>query len=233
MKRISVSCDFDGTITVTDTVNALLQEFAEPAWLAIEDDWCAGKIGSRDCLSAQTDLLRIEPAQLDAYLDAVAVDPDAAAFFQDCERMGMDVVVVSDGYDWAVRRILDRIGAKTVPVFANRLVPKGADRWSLECPYMAEACGSGVCKCAVAAAPGLRAHIGDGRSDTCIADRVDVVFAKGYLLESRRARGAAATAFNTFADIRAALPALQARVVETVPEDAVAQRARPIACLGA
>jgi 2,3-diketo-5-methylthio-1-phosphopentane phosphatase len=214
---VSISCDFDGTITLTDTVNAILTEFAEPEWLAIEEDWCAGKFGSRECLAAQTKLLRIQPDKLDAYIDAVAVDPDVRGFFDDCLAQGVRVTVVSDGYDWAIRRVLSRIGVRGVPIVANRLVHRGGDRWAVLFPHAAQNCGSGVCKCAAANAKSRMVHIGDGRSDVCVSDLADVVFAKGHLLQSRTERGLDSIAFERFHEIRAMLPNLGSLVPAPAP----------------
>ena len=44
-----LSCDFDGTLTLNDTVDAILEAFAEPEWTEVEAEWAAGRIGSRDC----------------------------------------------------------------------------------------------------------------------------------------------------------------------------------------
>jgi 2,3-diketo-5-methylthio-1-phosphopentane phosphatase len=215
--QFSISCDFDGTITLTDTVNALLSEFAEPEWLKIEDDWCAGKFGSRECLTQQTKLLRIMPDVLDAYLDDVAVDPDVKGFFDDCLIQGLPVTVVSDGYDWAIRRVLSRIGVRGVPIIANRLVHVGGDRWAVLFPHSAQNCGSGVCKCAAANAQSQMVHIGDGRSDMCVSDLADIVFAKGRLLQSRTERGLDSTPFERFHQIRAKLPQLAALAPAPAP----------------
>jgi 2-hydroxy-3-keto-5-methylthiopentenyl-1-phosphate phosphatase len=220
--RFSVSCDFDGTITLSDTVNALLTEFAEPEWLAIEEDWCSGKFGSRECLAAQTKLLRIQPDKLDAYIDAVAVDPGVKTFFDDCFNLNIPVTVVSDGYDWAIRRVLSRIGVRGVPIVANRLVHVGEDRWAVLFPHSAQNCGSGVCKCAAANAKTQMVHIGDGRSDVCVSDLADIVFAKGHLLQSRTERGLSSVPFERFHEICALLPELDA--LAPVPTPALVQR---------
>ena len=213
----SISCDFDGTITLSDTVNAILTEFAQPEWLEIEDQWCAGKMGSRECLAEQTKLLRIQPDKLDAYLDAVPFDPDVKGFFDDCLIQGIPVTVVSDGYDWAIRRVLSRIGVRGVPIIANRLVHTGEDRWAVLFPHSAQNCGSGVCKCGAANARTQMVHIGDGRSDVCVSDLADIVFAKGYLLKSRTERGLDSTPFERFRDIRALLPELATLAPASMP----------------
>ena len=206
--QFSISCDFDGTITLADTVDAVLTRFAEPEWEAVEAEWLAGKFGSRECLAEQTKLLRATPAELDSFLDTIEVDPDAKGFFDDCLLAGIPVSVVSDGYDWAVRRILNRAGIRGVPITANRLIHVGEDRWAARFPYSAQNCGSGVCKCAVVNAQTQLVHIGDGRSDACVSDLVDLVFAKGSLLKNREKAGLPSFGFETFSEIRAVLPEL-------------------------
>lgn len=210
--QFSISCDFDGTITLVDTVDAVLERFAEPEWEVVEADWKAGKFGSRECLAEQTKLLRMTPSELDAFLDGIAVDPDAKGFFDDCFRLGLPVSVVSDGYDWAVRRILARAGIRGIPIVANRLVHAGGDRWTARFPHSTQVCGSGVCKCATVNAPMQLIHIGDGRSDVCVSNMVDLVFAKGSLLKGREAANLPSIGFETFSEIRAMLPDLQTLV---------------------
>ncbi len=205
---VSISCDFDGTITCADTVDSILEAFALPEWQDVEAEWKAGRIGSRECLAQQTALLRVSPSELDGFIDDIAVDADAAGFFDDCVRQLTPVSVVSDGFDWVVRRVLSRMGVRGVPIVANRLVHMGDDRWSLRFPHSAANCGSGVCKCAVVNAPQKLVHIGDGRSDACVSDICDVVFAKGWLLDTRQRKGLSSIPFETFATVRAMLPEL-------------------------
>ena len=45
--------DFDGTISERDAIDALLEAFADSRWLVIEEEWKAGRIGSRECLREQ------------------------------------------------------------------------------------------------------------------------------------------------------------------------------------
>ena len=35
--------DFDGTVAPTDTVDALLEQFADPEWRNIEEQWVSGQ----------------------------------------------------------------------------------------------------------------------------------------------------------------------------------------------
>src|SRR5689334_260165 len=110
MTRAKVLLDFDGTVTVKDTVDAILERFAEPAWRDVEEEWKDGKIGSRECLSKQTDLIRATPKEIDSLIDQIEIDPGFDEFMQTCERLNVDVTIVSDGYRRSIERVLDRAG---------------------------------------------------------------------------------------------------------------------------
>ena len=208
--RWAVSCDFDGTITCEDMVQAMLSRFADPSWRAVEAEWEAGLIGARECLARQTEMLQVDEAELTLWVDAQPIDPDVGDFLADCARRGHEVRIVSDGYDWVIARVLGRLGLSHLPVFANRLRPLPGRRWSLEFPYARATCPSGACKCKVLGADLPRLHIGDGRSDFCVADVCERVFAKGSLLATRAARGLPTVAFETFADLHGQLDLLTA-----------------------
>jgi 2,3-diketo-5-methylthio-1-phosphopentane phosphatase len=188
VSRLRLDChvliDFDGTIVPKDATDRILETFADPAWLAIEADWQAGRIPSRQCLSAQVGLLRVSPADLDSLVSTFDVDPAFPAFVDLCRRRGVKTTIVSDGMDRVVGRVLARAGLD-VPFKANRLVHTGDDRWTLEFPHMRQACvsGSGNCKCATAmgASAGMTVMVGDGRSDFCVSTRTTFVLAKSQL----------------------------------------------------
>jgi 2,3-diketo-5-methylthio-1-phosphopentane phosphatase len=182
--NVRVFVDFDGTISVGDTTDLILERFADPSWRTIEADWVAGRIGSRECLARQIDLIRAAPDALDAFARNSAIDPHFAAFAALCAAHGLPLAVVSDGLDRIATAMLARAGVE-LPIVANHLEWLGADRWRLGFPHAREDCQStaGHCKCAtLAAAPGsLRVLIGDGRSDFCAAATADLVIAKGAL----------------------------------------------------
>jgi 2-hydroxy-3-keto-5-methylthiopentenyl-1-phosphate phosphatase len=179
----SVLVDFDGTIAVEDTTDLLLERFADPQWRQVETDWVTGKIGSRECLSRQIDLVRASAADLDRLADGVAVDPSFAEFVATGRALGLKMVVGSDGFDRVIARVLARIGV-ALPVVSNRLVPSEGNQWRAEFPHFADDCRSqsGNCKCAIfgsSSAPMIL--VGDGRSDFCPASQATLVLAKRSL----------------------------------------------------
>jgi len=193
--------DFDGTIAMIDTVDALLSLHAEDAWLDVEQEWVAGKIGSREAMAAQVALLKLDPTELDAFTDSVVLDPGFLEFARLCTERKIPVTVVSDGIDHVVSRVLEGHGL-SFPVRANHLEQIGPERWQLTFPYAGDGCASGNCKCN---APTQRDHIriliGDGRSDFCAAGNVDLCLAKGKLIDHCKATGIPHVPFRDFHDV--------------------------------
>lgn len=177
--RIRVLLDFDGTVTTVDTVDCLLERHADPAWLAIEREWESGAIGSRHCLARQVACLRATPAELDATVDSIPIDPGFATLVARCAALDVELVVASDGFDRAVDRVLARLGV-TLPVRANGLRPVAADRWRLV-PRTNGPCRTAAAHCKCSLVDGRTLLIGDGRSDFCVAGRAALVLAKDRL----------------------------------------------------
>jgi 2,3-diketo-5-methylthio-1-phosphopentane phosphatase len=212
----TILCDFDGTVSVEDITDSLLERFARPGWQTIEQAWRRGEIGSHDCMAEQVALLDASKEEIDAHLDTMMIDRAFAAFVADVEDAGIPLAVVSDGLDYAIRRILDAHGLGRVPIVANRLEQAGERSWRLEFPHGNPSCrvASGNCKCASAArAKDARRRvllIGDGASDFCVASEADLVFAKHRLIEHCRAAGIAYVPVTGFADALDLFPTLLA-----------------------
>jgi 2-hydroxy-3-keto-5-methylthiopentenyl-1-phosphate phosphatase len=199
--KCRVLVDFDGTIATVDTTDLLLERFAEPGWLAIEEEWKSGRIGSRECMIRQIDLVKATPEQYDEFVSSIEIDPGFADFVAVCRKREIDVLVVSDGLDRTVGTVLERAGFD-LPFRANRLQTVGADRWRLTFPHARGDCQvlSGNCKCqfADAARGSVRVVVGDGRSDFCVSGGADLVLAKGALADHCRDRELPHFAFTHF-----------------------------------
>ncbi|CBA16279.1 MtnX-like HAD-IB family phosphatase [Xanthomonas albilineans] len=207
----NILCDFDGTVSLQDVTDSLLEHLGRPGWRALEDDWVAGRIGARECMTGQVALIGGDVEALHRVLDAVRIDPAFVRFVHLAERLGMPLSIVSDGLDYPIARILARHGLHHLPIIANRLLRTDAGQWRMASPHARPDCPSGTCKCAVMAQqtparPTLL--IGDGRSDFCLAGKADLVFAKDGLLRHCRANGIAHCAIAGFDDAIALLPAL-------------------------
>ncbi len=199
-----VLCDFDGTIALEDVTDSILERFALDGWQDIEAQWKDGLIGSRECMARQVALIRATPVELDDHLDGVAIDPAFPDFVAACRADGVPLTVVSDGLDYAIRRVLGRHGIADLPILANRLEFSAPRQFRLAFPHANAACAtaSGTCKCKIAesqtAGRALSLLIGDGASDMCAAGSVDLVFAKDKLLAYCSDKGLPFVAFRDF-----------------------------------
>lgn len=205
---IDVFVDFDGTIAPDDPTDSLLARFADPSWVDIEAEWQQGRITSREAMARQVQLIRATPEEIARFVMQMRIDPAFPEFVALCRRHGARVTVVSDGMDLLVETILRAAGLE-LPFYANHLEWQGGDRWALQFPYMRSDCrmGMGNCKCAHARFMGLGANVmvGDGRSDFCIAERCDLVLAKGKLAAHCRDSGVQHVTIGNFTEANAAM----------------------------
>lgn len=200
--KFHVFVDFDGTITPNDTTDLLLTRFADPYWRVIEEDWRAGRIGSRECMVRQIDLLRATEEELEDFIEEIDIDPGFSDFVRLCAEQGNEVTVVSDGLDRTIATVLKQAGL-AIPYRANHLEYLGDRRWRLRFPHARGDCRvlAGHCKCgSLEADPRVaRIVVGDGRSDFCMAEQADLVLAKGALEEHCRQNGIPHQPFRDFA----------------------------------
>jgi 2,3-diketo-5-methylthio-1-phosphopentane phosphatase len=188
----TVYVDFDGTIAPADPTDTLFDRFCDPAWRALEQEWQQGLRTARDCMARQVDLLRATPEAVDDLTRTIAIDPQFPAFVDLCRRWHLRVVVVSDGLDRLIRNVLRGAGLD-LTFFANRGQWLGGDRWKLSFPLAQDDCRAslGNCKCSHRRQwqrGALDVVVGDGKSDLCIAERAQMVLAKGQLAAHCRGR---------------------------------------------
>ena len=202
-----VFCDFDGTITCVDATDAVLEEFALPAWREWEQRWVNGEITSQECLARQVELIQADRETLACFAANLAIDEGIIDLDQRCRERGIPLTVVSDGIDFIVEAVLHRHGLLHLPVFSNHLQWNAQWRLTLSFPFAAQECdsGAGTCKCAVTRAmkpSSARAvYIGDGRSDQCVSARIPRVFAKGRLQQWCATQGVACEPFDSLRDV--------------------------------
>jgi 2,3-diketo-5-methylthio-1-phosphopentane phosphatase len=206
-KAVEVYCDFDGTVTCTDGVDAVLEALADPGWRDFEALWVRGEIGSKECLTRQMPLVQGGWNAALEVLSDVAVDPTFPGFAAWCRKHDIPLRIVSDGFDRIIRYTFDREDLRIDEVHANslreeygRLVP--------EFPHSAPGCGAGLCKCRVMEAGDPKARkimIGDGLTDLCCSRKADTVFAKGTLIRLLREEGIPCIPFEDFESITKSL----------------------------
>jgi len=203
-----VFIDFDGTIVPCDATDFLFERFALPEWKSVEQEWQAGRIGSRECMARQGSLLRATKDEILEALKGIEIDPGFKPFIRWCRSNGIGTTIVSDGFDFVIEAVMRRHGID-IPFYANHLAPIGERSWKVTFPHSRESCTSlsGNCKCKRAEAHprDIKVVVGDGRSDFCIAGQADLVFAKAKLLELCRANGTLHVPFRDFQEVKGRL----------------------------
>ena len=211
MKSLQFYLHFAGTITQTDVVDMILERFADKSWQLVEKEWQEGRIGSRECLTQQMEFVKASPGDLKKISDEVKVDPFFLSFLQLMRRSGVQVAIVSDGFGFIIRHILEKyLGAypeilKSIPVYCNNI------EWTAAAPKVifgseevcVHACAN--CKPAVirktAGMDDMVLFVGDGLSDRYAAQVSHRTFAKGKLLKFCRDHALVHEAYANFKDI--------------------------------
>ncbi|HSB07657.1 MAG TPA: MtnX-like HAD-IB family phosphatase, partial [Thermodesulfobacteriota bacterium] len=182
-----ILCDFDGTISVEDMGYVLLTRFSSGDWEAIDRQFCAGNIGSKEAYLQIAEILRgDEPAIRQFISQHSKIDPSFSAFYHACRQSGIDIKIASDGFDFYIRTILEIHHLSEIPFFANQGHFLHGKTMALTFPFTNEECGRcGTCKKKL-----LQLHrkeydsilfVGNGFSDRCAAQEADFVFAKDSL----------------------------------------------------
>jgi HAD superfamily phosphoserine phosphatase-like hydrolase len=203
---LSILVDYDGTVTRFDVGDALLARFVDsPEVARLDALYEAGRVGSRELMGWDMEVLPDEPELLRVAAQAIPHDPDFRRFADLATEATIPLEVVSDGLGFYVRSNLAALGLADVPVATNvnRLT---GDRTGLSFPYGHPHCFvCGTCK-----RERVRAHqaagravifIGDGASDRYAAFHADLVFAKDQLARLCGREGWPFQPWTDFADL--------------------------------
>ena len=192
--NLVVFFDFDNTIARVDVFDDLVQRFAKDShWIRLEERWKNGKIGSKECLEGQLKSVGITRKKLDKYLAGIKIDPYFKKVVSFLRSRKIKTTVLSDNFDYFLKRILAHHGIRNLKVYSNRVQFK-KDNLTPSFPFRNKKCGACAhCKSKnlLANAPidNIIMYIGDGRSDICPAQQSDIIFAKDSLAAYCREHG--------------------------------------------
>ncbi|TCM65246.1 HAD superfamily phosphoserine phosphatase-like hydrolase/2,3-diketo-5-methylthio-1-phosphopentane phosphatase [Acinetobacter calcoaceticus] len=168
------------------TTDLLLNRFARTGWQAIEAQWEQGEIGSKVCMQQQIALLDMSVQEFQQCLDEIEIDQGLITLIDAISAHNIKLTVVSDGLDAVIDYMLKKHQLNHLNIIANHLIQADERHWQLQFPYAQPHCisKSGTCKCSIAALNQQKIIlIGDGRSDFCLAEQADFVFAKKSLIQ--------------------------------------------------
>lgn len=193
-KNTVVFLDFDNTITTYDVFDNMLLRFSEgSAWKDLEERWRNNEIGSRECLEGQIKTVSTTKKALNAYLDRVELDPYFKRLLRFLRDRRIKTVVLSDNFDYLLRRILKKNGIRGLKIYSNKAALAGG-RLVPYFPFTNKKCRvCAHCKrenlLSNVNGHSITIYVGDGQSDTCPAKYVNTVFAKEGLLDYCKKEG--------------------------------------------
>jgi 2-hydroxy-3-keto-5-methylthiopentenyl-1-phosphate phosphatase len=197
---VKLVLDWDGTVTVRDTLWMLIDRFGDPDVLADTSRRLGTSFRLRDAI--ETEMATIAAPLEEAVSFLLDEAEIRAGFAELVERF--DPVVLSSGFHETIGPLLAREGVE-VDVAANR-VDARPDGWRVlwADPTPCPVCGD-LCKRRVLPPERPLVYVGDGYSDRCAALASDRVFALHGLADYLVSQDVPFEPFETFEDIAAAL----------------------------
>lgn len=104
---LAVVCDFDGTVTLTDTYEYVLKKYAQGDWKIFDAEYERGEITLQECVKRQGKLVKTPEMVLVAELERVTgFRPNFDKLVKYCRATKTPLVVASAGLDFAIKYLL-------------------------------------------------------------------------------------------------------------------------------
>jgi 2-hydroxy-3-keto-5-methylthiopentenyl-1-phosphate phosphatase len=199
--RARLVLDWDGTVTVVDTLWLVLVEFGdEGVFRRAGEQLLAGKLGYRELM--ELEFSTVQGATLDDVNTWLAEHARIRPGFHELVR-GHEPLVLSSGFEELIRPLLARERIE-VELVANRLDPRPDGWrvvWNREQPC--EVCGNWCKRDGLPA--GRFVYVGDGYSDRCPALAAERIFARAGLADYLETEGVPYEPFDELHDVVRAL----------------------------
>jgi 2-hydroxy-3-keto-5-methylthiopentenyl-1-phosphate phosphatase len=193
--------DWDGTVTVRDTLWMLLDRFGDRDVFERMEAGLGTTLSHREVMETEMATITVPLGEAVAFLVAEA---EVRRGFRELARR-FRPLVLSSGFHETIEPVLAREGVE-VDVVANRIEAR-PDGWRVH--WLDEApcaeCGELCKRRSLPAADGELVYVGDGYSDRCAALAADRIFARGDLAAYLRARDVPFEEFEDFDELAAAL----------------------------
>ena len=189
--------DWDGTITVRDSLVQVIHAFGDPALLAELEPRVGVDLTLHEEIALEFAAITAPLVEVVAWVEErVEVRPGLP------ELAAFEPVVVSAGFHELIEPVLAREGVE-LEVLANRVEAR-PDGWVVR--FRDEAacatCGEPCKRSSVAGGPYV--YVGDGYSDRCAALAAERIFARDSLARYLDGRGVAYETFEDLGDVVAA-----------------------------
>ena len=187
-KNFKIFVDFDGTITKEDVGEGIFRKFGKPEIVnKVIDDLLNDRISSRECWEVLCESTRIvDQTELNNFIDKIEIEEDFSEFIDFCQGNEFEIFVLSDGFDYYLKKIFERENLTGLKYFANALEVKDGKLIPSFPYYKADFVSSANCKrdhiITNSGDDDFTVFIGDGNSDKDAVLYSDFIFAKNDLL---------------------------------------------------
>ncbi|MBY9000865.1 MAG: MtnX-like HAD-IB family phosphatase [Candidatus Heimdallarchaeota archaeon] len=182
---IAICCDFDGTVTLSDTGKELLSKLTTADWQAIDKFVIDGQIGTREALIKQWGMIEHTTwEEIFNIVDTIQIDPTFYSFHNWITQHNLKFLILSDGFETYIHRILrnHKIDSASLNILANdvELINN-----KLKLKFNTQVCNHNCANCKYSVVQQLQRegysiiYIGDGLSDILpAAELADVIYAR-------------------------------------------------------
>jgi 2-hydroxy-3-keto-5-methylthiopentenyl-1-phosphate phosphatase len=208
MTKPVIFCDFDGTITNSDNIIAVMKKFAPPEWEAIKDDILGQKVSIQDGVGKLFSLLPSSSKDtiIQFLLENAVIRKGFKDFVDFTKENEVTLYIVSGGIDFFVFPLLEGL-VEPEQIYCNGSDFSG-DTIKILWPHACDdECnnGCGCCKPSLirnlAGPNDYKIVIGDSITDLQAAKLADEVIARDFLLEKCQQLELPHTSFTTFYDV--------------------------------
>lgn len=205
---LRIFCDFDGTVCPSDVGENFFRTFAPDDAQRIVEQYFREEISAPELLRQECAAAKgVTLEAFDRFVDGFGIDPFFAPFVAFCESHGAPIVVVSDGLDRYVRRLLDKAGLERIPAYANHVTFPQGGGCVVEFPHTDAECDRcGHCKrnrmLTTSGDEDVIVYVGDGYSDRCPVRYADIVFARRHLIPFCQEQNISYHDFRHFRDVQ-------------------------------
>lgn len=223
--------DFDGTVTLSDSLVDVFERFCVTDWLVPENRMLSGEISRTQALFEEVALMKVDEAELYRFLAGhMKIREGFSDFVERVRKNGDKMMILSGGFRSFIEYILDQLtpdpsllrkeGSGISPLsflkgkgpgiglIANDIKYLGDGKWEfVPCPdTLTPLCGTCPnCKRAMVEkiiSEGYDTiYIGDGETDFCASEHAKVIYATGALAERLQKKGVDFKTFSTFSEI--------------------------------
>ena len=189
---LKIFIDFDGTISKLDVGHKLFLHFAGEKTNSIVSNYLKGELTAVDFYYNLLNACGIiSPEALINFIDNQDIDETFINFLKFCEIQNskqklIDIIIVSDGFDFYIKRLFQKYQIENLKFFANKMYLTDDGKLVAEFPYTDEECSR--CACCkrnhiltLSADDDIIVYIGNGFSDQCAVNYADIIFARDKL----------------------------------------------------